>query len=600
MADDNEKKTTYQLFCEKCAKEGKTPPTYTNFYKYLYGEYLKAKPENVKSYSINIDEFYERYNSNENYKLADATEKTTAPELKNSKLEDRSTFSKLKGKDASSVSFEYHPEQYDAGNSTIGKMRQKMFSISQSIYGISNNIQKAGDGKIDLSGITNNSLSTLRNIYKNLEDLIWTTNKIAASEKDIGDRVNSGDDDKKIDKLTAALLATAYLDYLISDEKDREDLIKAYKKEFNDGKDVTTVKFSEWFGKYVTSDEGIKSKVISLYDYLEAVKATGATLSSGFVGAFGKDYLLSKKGEYRKLEELETTKEEAEKKKEEEAKENANSNSDNTAPSGGGGGRYSSGGSGGSSKTKSKVLEEGIGTIPSYPEPGSGVVPPAVGPNTGTDSTPTPETPTENITTSPSTTENIVTKPSSTGGEAPVITNQTGSTGVDSPPSTENISTQAVVPGETVTTQQGTYRSGGSFGEGGYESDGTTIEAATTEGTVDDALTSLNDTIKGGSTPQIARVNNRAIDTSKTAGGNSAIPLAAGLSAAAAAGLGAKTYLDRKKNKEDDDFDTDDWSNSKDIDINYDDDQPKDDDYLSDEDEFSYNSDPTLEIGNIS
>ena len=44
--------------------------------------------------------------------------------------------------------------------------------------------------------------------------------------------------------------------------------------------------------------------------------------------------------------------------------------------------------------------------------------------------------------------------------------------------------------------------------------------------------------------------------------GGTVIPIAAGLSAAAAAGLGAKAYMDRKKNNDngDDDFDTEEWN----------------------------------------
>lgn len=61
--------------------------------------------------------------------------------------------------------------------------------------------------------------------------------------------------------------------------------------------------------------------------------------------------------------------------------------------------------------------------------------------------------------------------------------------------------------------------------------------------------------------------------TSTTSRGNSVIPVLAGLAAAAAAGIGAKTYIDRKKNRNNDEeseeYKTEDWSGNNEINIEY-------------------------------
>ena len=61
--------------------------------------------------------------------------------------------------------------------------------------------------------------------------------------------------------------------------------------------------------------------------------------------------------------------------------------------------------------------------------------------------------------------------------------------------------------------------------------------------------------------------------TPTTSKGNSAIPVLAGLAAAAAAGIGAKAYIDRKKNRNNDEeseeFKAEDWSGNNEINIEY-------------------------------
>ena len=81
----------------------------------------------------------------------------------------------------------------------------------------------------------------------------------------------------------------------------------------------------------------------------------------------------------------------------------------------------------------------------------------------------------------------------------------------------------------------------------------------------------------------------------KTSNGVSAvIPIAAGLSAAAAAGIGAKIFMDKKNNSdngEDDDFESDDWSDEGQLEIDYDDNAGSiADQYLNDEDDYGYHA----------
>lgn len=80
----------------------------------------------------------------------------------------------------------------------------------------------------------------------------------------------------------------------------------------------------------------------------------------------------------------------------------------------------------------------------------------------------------------------------------------------------------------------------------------------------------------------------------KSDGVSAVIPIAAGLSAAAAAGIGAKIFMDKKNNSEngeEDDFETDDWSEEGQLEIDYDDNAGSiADQYLNDEDDYGYHA----------
>ena len=91
--------------------------------------------------------------------------------------------------------------------------------------------------------------------------------------------------------------------------------------------------------------------------------------------------------------------------------------------------------------------------------------------------------------------------------------------------------------------------------------------------------------IKKGDYTKIPKSDDPITTTSKS-GGSSVIPIAAGLSAAAAAGIGAKAYMDRKRNNDvDEDFDSEEWDGDEDIDMKYDSGVEKQE-YLDDNEDF--------------
>ena len=162
-------------------------------------------------------------------------------------------------------------------------------------------------------------------------------------------------------------------------------------------------------------------------------------------------------------------------------------------------------------------------------------------------------------------------------------------------------------PQETPKEETVTYHTGGGYsGDGGY-----TPAAApenTTEGTLADSLAESENTTEGVpmdeevpdddiigdmednivKSDEVTKipVSNDPISTKETKGGSSVIPIAAGLSAAAAAGLGAKAYMDHKRNNSDEDdeeFESEDWNGDESTDIDYGDSAQKEE-YLDDDD----------------
>ena len=103
---------------------------------------------------------------------------------------------------------------------------------------------------------------------------------------------------------------------------------------------------------------------------------------------------------------------------------------------------------------------------------------------------------------------------------------------------------------------------------------------------IEDANNSINDVIKKGRYTKIP-TSSVPIEPQTKTKGNAVIPIAAGISAAAAAGIGAKAYMDHKNNSiTDEDIDTEDWSEDDSLlEIEEDTETPEE---LSSEDEYTY------------
>ena len=112
------------------------------------------------------------------------------------------------------------------------------------------------------------------------------------------------------------------------------------------------------------------------------------------------------------------------------------------------------------------------------------------------------------------------------------------------------------------------------------------------------------DVIKKGNTYKLPTSSKPATTTTTTTTtsnkGNSAIPVLAGLAAAAAAGIGAKAYIDRKNNRDNDEeaenFKAEDWSNNTDVNIEYQEPETQKEETL-DFDDNSYEPEETEKYG---
>lgn len=153
----------------------------------------------------------------------------------------------------------------------------------------------------------------------------------------------------------------------------------------------------------------------------------------------------------------------------------------------------------------------------------------------------------------------------------------------------------------------GGYRAGNtggsSAGRGGYSGVSTgagTNSSATTnpiEDITSDTTTSIDDVIKGSKYTKIPTSSKPITTTSSGSGGSAVIPVVAGLSAAAAAGVGAKVYMDHKNNNENgeyDEIDTEDWAGEDTISLDYDDSSDTEA-YLDEDDDYGYQAEEQTE-----
>lgn len=281
------------------------------------------------------------------------------------------------------------------------------------------------------------------------------------------------------------------------------------------------------------------------------------------------------------------------------------SGGEDSYPSGGGDGVYNGGGDSGGSPSYSD-------TTPSNTTPTE---------TTPSTTTPTTNTGTTNSTTNPisnvdpsneTTTTDEVLNNNTTTNNNPVGTTDTSTT---TPTDNSSSTTQNTTPEPTTTTpveqqpatstaSQETFSApsstgytGGSYSEDtGYissnEENGLEtmkeIDLSPVDDTpiLEDTKDSIEDIIQRGRTTKIPTSSVPIQPTVKSTG-NSVIPIAAGLSAAAAAGIGAKAYIDHKNNSSYDDIDTEEWSEDDSL-LEIDESSENEPEELSSEDEYTY------------
>lgn len=205
--------------------------------------------------------------------------------------------------------------------------------------------------------------------------------------------------------------------------------------------------------------------------------------------------------------------------------------------------------------------------------------------------TPTP-TPTPSTTPTPTPTPSVTPTPtpSVTPSVTPTPTPSTPDQVIDDPGTTPPTPT-ADTPsgGDTVVHTGGGYTGGGNYTATDPVGVETPMEGVpedgieNIEGLIDNSEDSIDEIIKKGSNYTKIPSSSTAIK-SKSSSGSAVIPIAAGLTAAAAAGIGAKAYLDRKNNNDvgEDEFYGDEWDGDENLEIDYGDSQGEQ--YLDDDD----------------
>ena len=216
--------------------------------------------------------------------------------------------------------------------------------------------------------------------------------------------------------------------------------------------------------------------------------------------------------------------------------------------------------------------------------------------NTPSDTNPTPNTAATIVFTNNAATNTATpTTPGDTNTATPGDTQQPGQevvTPADSGTNPDNPTPGATIPASTAPTHEG----GGYTDTGVYVPDDIPPEA-TEDGSIvvpeevttedyEEATDSISSIIGSGSNFTKLPTSNNAIKSGSSSG-NAVIPVIAGLSAAAAAGIGAKAYMDRKNNNDngEDDFEADEWTGEDNLDIDYND-GIEEDQYLDDDSDF--------------
>ena len=215
-----------------------------------------------------------------------------------------------------------------------------------------------------------------------------------------------------------------------------------------------------------------------------------------------------------------------------------------------------------------------------------------------------PATTTPPVSTTPSTPTPVVTTTSGGGGYYPTATSSTQAPVTPTATATGT----GTVPTPTVTTPTPTYTQYNptptytstsynptpTTGGGGYTEEGYTGEGGT-EGEFDipegeDMSGSFTEIVGGNEYTNIPTSAAPITTTTTTGSKKSIIPVIAGLGSAAVAGIGTKAFLDKKEEESEDveDFDTDEWTEDEQIDMEYNEAMDEDRDYLDPSDEIAY------------
>ena len=197
---------------------------------------------------------------------------------------------------------------------------------------------------------------------------------------------------------------------------------------------------------------------------------------------------------------------------------------------------------------------------------------------------------TQNTTTTTTTTKDPISTVTPGNGDSSSSSNTTNISPDPTATTTTDITTPPSETPITESTNQATspvYHTGGGYSEStGYTSEvpeDTPLDTTTEEttNTLDDLMgettTSIDDIIKGNKYTKIPTSTTPIKRNSpKNSSGSAIIPVAAGLSAAAAAGIGAKAYIDRKNNSDngdeeeyEDDWSEEDWSEDDSENLDY-------------------------------
>ena len=232
-------------------------------------------------------------------------------------------------------------------------------------------------------------------------------------------------------------------------------------------------------------------------------------------------------------------------------------------------------------------------TTPSSPSPSSpSPSNPTAKPTAKPTPTPTPKpTPTPTPTPSPSPSPS----PSPTPSPSPSPTPTPSPAPTESPmPSPEP--TPAPSPDPTPTPAP--YRGGEYDDDSGYVpvTPGIDVDDGAVDTPIDDNSTSVDDVVSGNKYTKVPSSPTPIVSNPSKKSGSGILPIAAGLTAAAAAGIGAKAYMDHKNNNENDDdmeVESEEWEDNNSYEIEYD--EAKEKEEVLDEDDYGYNDEVEIE-----